>query len=267
MGATEGDIVLAFEGVGLHFGGPPVLDGIDWAVRRGERWVVLGPNGSGKTSLLRIAAGYLHPTSGHVRLLGHTLGRVDVRQLRPRIGLAGNAVAGMLRPTLTALEAVMSARHGALEIWWHTYSDADRQRAVDLLALVGCAHLADHAVGTLSDGERQRVGLARTLMADPELVLLDEPTAGLDLGGREALVASLGAVAADGAGPTTVLVTHHVEEIPPGFTHVLMVRAGTTLAAGPLERCLTADNLEACFGVPVTLERRGARWIALGTAP
>lgn len=256
--------VLTFEQVGLHFGGPAVLEAVDWVVRRSERWVVLGPNGSGKTSLLRLAAGYLHPTTGTVQVLGHALGRVDVRALRTRIGVAGTAVTRMLRPTASALDAVMSARHGALETWWHAYSPADRERAAGLLAMVGCAHLRDHAVGSLSDGERQRVGLARTLMADPELLLLDEPTAGLDLAGREALVASLAALARNGAAPTVVLVTHHVEEIPPGFTHLLLLRAGRVLAAGPLGDTLTAANLGACFGVPVVLEHRGDRWVAFG---
>lgn len=264
MGHDADPPVLAFEHVGLHYGGPPVLEGVDWVVRRGDRWVVLGPNGSGKTSLLRLAAGYLHPTTGTVRVLGHTLGRVDVRSLRPRIGVAGTAVTRMLRPTVSALDAVMSARHGALETWWHAYSPADREQAASLLAMVGCAHLADHPVGSLSDGERQRVGLARTLMPDPELLLLDEPTAGLDLAGREALVASLAALARDGDAPTVVLVTHHVEEIPPGFTHLLLLRAGRVLAAGPVEEALTAANLEVCFGVPVVLERRGDRWVAFG---
>jgi iron complex transport system ATP-binding protein len=265
MGPDADQPVLAFEQVRLHFGGPPVLVDVDWVVRRGERWVVLGPNGSGKTSLLRLAAGYLHPTSGTVRVLGHTLGRVDVRSLRPRIGITGTAVTGMLRPTTSALDAVMSARHGALATWWHTYTAADRERAAGLLDLVGLAHLADRPVGALSDGERQRVGLARTLMADPDLLLLDEPTAGLDLAGRESLVAGLAALARDGTTPTAVLVTHHVEEIPPGFTHVLLLRAGRVLAAGPLEDTLSAAGLEACFGVPVVLERRAGRWVALGT--
>jgi iron complex transport system ATP-binding protein len=266
MGPGHGEPVLVFEGVCLHFGGPPVLRDIDWTVRRGERWVVLGPNGSGKTSLLRLASGYLHPTAGRVRILGRTLGRVDVRELRRRIGIASSAVSAMLRPTEAVLDAVMAARHGALETWWHTYSDADRQRALSLLELMGCAHLAGRPVGTVSDGERQRIGLARTLMADPELLLLDEPTAGLDLGGREALVAGLAALADDGAAPTVVLVTHHLEEIPPGFGHVLLLRDGRTVAAGPIAATLTEANLEAVFGLPVALDRRGDRWIAFGAA-
>jgi iron complex transport system ATP-binding protein len=259
------DHALRFSGVTLRFdAGPPVLQGVDWAVGPEERWIVLGPNGSGKTSLVRMAAGWIHPSAGTVEILGQRLGRVDVRELRRHIGFASGALAARLRPTVTAEDAVVSAKHGALEAWWHHYDDADRQRARALLERMGCAHLAHRPVGTASDGERQRIQLARTLMIDPELLLLDEPTAGLDLGGREALLGRLAEIAADGAAPPTVLVTHHVEEIPPGFTHLLLLGpAGRVLAAGPLEETLTADALGAAFGVTVGLERRAGRWLAI----
>jgi iron complex transport system ATP-binding protein len=256
--------VLAYRGVTLCFDpGRPVLAGVDWQVGRGERWVVLGANGSGKTSLLRLAGGWVFPTAGTVDILGHRLGRVDVRTLRRRLGYASGALASMLRPGVTGLEAVMAAKNAALETWWHTYDDADRERARALLERMGCGHLADRAVVTASDGERQRVQLARTLMVDPELLLLDEPTAGLDLGGREALVGRLADLAADPDAPATVLVTHHTEEIPSGFTHALLLRAGQVLAAGPLEATLTAAALSECFDTAVTLERRAGRFIAL----
>ena len=216
---------------------PPVtiLAGVDWTVAPGERWVVLGPNGSGKTTLLRLASLYLHPTRGTVEVLGERLGRVDVRRHRTRIGLVSPAFADLLRPEVTALDAVMSAREAALETWWHAYGDDDRAHARDLLARMGAGALADRAFGTLSSGERQRVLLARSLWGDPGLVLLDEPTAGLDLGAREDLVARLAALADDPSTPPTVLVTHHVEEIPRGFTHALLLRAGRIVAAGPID--------------------------------
>jgi iron complex transport system ATP-binding protein len=259
--------VLAFRSVTLRFDGrAEVLAGVDWEVGPGQRWVVLGPNGSGKTSLLRLAGGWLFPTTGEVEVLGQRLGQVDVRRLRRRLGYASGALGAMLRPGITADDVVMTAKHAALEAWWHHYDEADRDRARALLERMGCGHLVGRPVVTASDGERQRVQLARTLMVEPDLLLLDEPTAGLDFGGREALVSRLAELARDPAAPPTVLVTHHVEEIPPGFTHALLLRDGAVLAAGPLESTLTADTLSACFGLPVTLERRAGRFLALGTA-
>ena len=242
--------------------GTTILDGIDWRVEAGDRWVVLGANGSGKTSLVRIASLYLHPSAGTVRVLGAELGRVDVRAHRRRIGVVSSAFADLLRPQLAARDIVMTAKHAALEPWWHDYDEADRERAVALLERFGCGALAERTFLTLSSGERQRVQLARTLMADPGLVLLDEPAAGLDLGGREDLLRRLADLAADPTTPATVLVTHHVDEIPPGFTNVLLLRAGRVLAAGPIDDVLSADALSACFGVPLEVERRAGRWWA-----
>ncbi len=261
--ATAGP-VLRLHGVGLTIEGRRVLKDVAWRVAPGERWVVLGRNGSGKTSLLRIASLYLHPTEGTVDVLGERLGRTDVRHLRTRIGVASAAMADLLRPGLTATDVVMTAKHAALEPWWHQYDDADRARAVGLLDRLGGAALADQRFGTLSSGERQRVQLARTLMGDPGLLLLDEPTAGLDLGGREDLVHRLGELAADPTTPPVVLVTHHVEEIPPGFDHVLLLLDGEVQAAGPTEEVLTAEALSACFGLPLAVERHGRRWTARG---
>ena len=239
-----------------------ILRGIDWTVRRNERWIVLGRNGSGKTTLCRIASLYLHPSEGVVEVLGKTLGRTDVRELRAQIGLASAALADMFRINLAAVDVVMTAKYGALAPWWHRYDEGDREKARGWLARFGCAHLADRRFGTLSSGERQRVQLARVLMADPALLLLDEPTAGLDLGGREELVTSLAALAGDPVAPATVLVTQHVDEIPRGFTHVLMLSEGRVLAAGPMETTLTPDTLSACFQLALQLERRAGRWLA-----
>jgi iron complex transport system ATP-binding protein len=263
---TSAGPALVLAGVGVDIEGRSILDGIDWTVRPGERWVVLGANGCGKTTLLRIAALYLHPSRGEVEVLGQRLGRTDVRRLRERIGLASAAMADLLRPALPARDVVMTARYAALEPWWHEYSEADRQRAVALLERMGCGGFADRPFGTLSSGERQRVQLARTLMADPELLLLDEPTAGLDLGGREELVARLTDLARDATTPPVVLVTHHVDEIPEGFTHALLLRDGRIVDRGPIEPTLSAASVSMCFGVPVQLERRAGRWFAWATA-
>jgi iron complex transport system ATP-binding protein len=240
----------------------PILRDLDWQVHPGERWVVLGRNGCGKTTLLRIASLYLHPSSGTVTVLGETLGRCDVRRLRERIGFSSASFADMLRPALDATDIVMTAKNAALEPWWHTYDATDRARARDLLDRVGIAHLAARQFGTLSSGERQRVLLARTLMNDPGVVLLDEPTAALDLAGREELVGTLDALAQDPATPPVVMVTHHVEEIPASFTHALLLREGQALAQGPIAGVLTAESLGACFGLPLQLERRDGRWLA-----
>jgi iron complex transport system ATP-binding protein len=243
----------------------PIVRDVDWTVMPGERWAVLGRNGCGKTTLLRIASLYLHPTSGTVTVLGNTLGRCDVRRVRERIGWSSASFADMLRPALTAVEIVMTARYAALEPWWHQYDDADREHATSLLERVGIAHLAARQFGTLSSGERQRVLLARTLMNDPGIVLLDEPTAALDLVGREELVATLDALALDPSTPPVVMVTHHVEEIPASFTHALLMRQGAVTAQGPVDDVVTESNLRACYDLPLRLERRDGRWLAWAT--
>jgi iron complex transport system ATP-binding protein len=253
---------LQLTDVGLVRDETVILDGINWAVAEGDRWIVLGANGSGKTSLIRIASLYLHPSTGSVEVLGERLGHVDVRRHRRRIGVVSASFANLLRPGLTATEIVMTAKNAALEPWWHEYDDGDRARAIELLDRFGCSALADHPFATLSSGERQRVQLARTLMTDPGLLLLDEPTAGLDLGGREDLVHRLSVLAADPATPATILVTHHVDEIPPGYDHVLLLRDGRITAAGLIDETLTSASLSECFGIAVTLERRNRRWSA-----
>lgn len=261
------EVAIELRGVTRSEDGNEILRGIDWTVRQGDRWVVLGRNGCGKTTLMRIVSLYLHPSRGTVRVLGNELGRSDIRRARERIGWSSASFADMLRPQLTAVEIVMTARHAALEPWWHTYDDADRIRARSLLARVGVGTLADREFATFSSGERQRVLLARTLMNDPGLILLDEPTAALDLAGREELIAALDDLARDPTTPPVVLVTHHVEEIPPAFTHALLLHAGRVLAQGPLSDTLTEANLGACFGLDVALEQRDGRYAAWARRP
>jgi iron complex transport system ATP-binding protein len=252
--------VLALRGVGFVRDGRRILDGVDWTVEDGQRWVMLGPNGSGKTTLVRIASMWEHPSSGDVEVLGGVLGRVDARRHRTAVAVVSAAVANLLRPQITCLDIVMSAKNGALETWWHTYDDGDRASAVAALERLGAGHLAARTFATLSSGERQRVLLARALSVSPGLVLLDEPFAGLDLGAREELIDRLASLAGDPAAPPLVLVTHHVDEIPPGFTHGLLLAEGRVVAAGPLGEVLTARSLSDTFGRPLLLERRHHRW-------
>jgi len=255
---------LSLRDVTLVREGRSILNNISWEVGANERWVVLGRNGCGKSTLMKIASLYLHPSSGDIEVLGEKLGRTDVRSLRKRIGVASSGMADQLRSDLIATDVVMTAKNAALEPWWHTYDDDDRQRARDCLDRMEIGRLADRSFATLSSGEKQRVLLARTLMPQPGLLLLDEPTAGLDLAGREDLVRTLGVLAAGTDTPATVLVTHHVEEIPEGFTHVLMIREGEVLTSGPLEEVLNEANLSECFEMPLGLERRHGRWWAWG---
>ncbi len=264
MGRTD-PTALSLRDVTLVREGRAILDNVSWEVAPNERWVVLGRNGCGKSTLMKIASLYLHPSSGEVEVLGEKLGRTDVRSLRKRIGVASSGMAEQLRSDLAATDVVMTAKNAALEPWWHTYDDADRQRARDCLDRMEIGRLADRSFATLSSGEKQRVLLARTLMPEPGLLILDEPTAGLDLAGREDLVRTLGVLAAGVETPATVLVTHHVEEIPEGFTHVLMLREGQVLSAGTLDDVLTEANLSDCFEMQLGLERRHGRWWAWGT--
>ncbi|GAB7006037.1 ABC transporter ATP-binding protein [Nocardioides sp. AN3] len=239
-----------------------LLDGVDWVVEEDERWVVLGPNGAGKTTLMQLASTLMHPTAGIVEVLGERLGRVDVFELRPRIGLTSAALAERIPRSEAVRDVVVSASYGVLGRWREEYDGLDHDRAQDLLVEIGIPHLGDRTFGTLSEGERKRVQIARALMVDPEVLLLDEPAAGLDLGGREDLVSTLSTLAYDPVSPATVLVSHHVEEIPPGFSHVLMLRQGRVVAAGLLEEQLTEANLSATFGMPLVLGHEDGRWTA-----
>ena len=254
--------VLEFAGVSVVRGDNTLLDDITWEVEEGQRWVILGPNGAGKTTLLQVAAGRIHPTSGVAGVLGEVLGAVDVFELRPRIGLSSAAIAERLPADELVKDVVVTASYGIVGRWRESYDALDHDRAANLLEALGAVHLSERTFGTLSEGERKRVQIARALMTDPELMLLDEPAAGLDLGGREDLVARLGALAADVEAPALVLVTHHVEEIPPSFTDVMLMREGRIVAAGPVEITLTAANLSETFGLPLVVERHGERWSA-----
>ena len=253
---------LSVTGVDLTEGETPVLRGIDWVVQPHERWVIVGPNGSGKTSLLRLVSFQRGPTRGTVTVLGDTYGETDIRVARRRIGLASTALLQRLRPTLTAHDAVVTGREAALEPWWHSYSDADHRRAEALLDLVGCGSHGAQDIGSLSEGERKRILVARVLMADPELLLFDEPCAGLDLGGRESLVALLGALADAPDARPMVMVTHHLEEIPRGVTHALVLKDGRIVATGEIEPVLTSETVSAAFDLDVTVEVDDGRWTA-----
>ena len=254
--------VLDFAEVTIRRGGATLLDRVSWRVEEEDRWVVLGPNGAGKTTLLQVASAQIHPTEGVAGILDEVLGTVDVFELRPRIGLTSAALAERIPRHERVHDVVVSASYGVVGRWREAYDDLDHDRAGQLLTEVGAAHLLDRTFGTLSEGERKRVQIARALMADPELLLLDEPAAGLDLGGREDLVSTLSVLAADPGSPATVLVSHHVEEIPPGFTHALLLRGGGVVASGPIDEVITEEHLAATFGMPLVLGHEDGRWSA-----
>jgi len=254
--------VVEFAGVGVRRGRAQLLDDVDWTVAEGERWVVVGPNGAGKTTLLSVAATLLHPSSGMAAVLGEVLGATDVFELRPRIGLASAALADRIPPAETVGDIVVTASWAVYGRSRERYDVADAVRAMEVLDQVGAAGLVRRTYATLSEGERKKVQIARALMTDPELLLLDEPAAGLDLGAREDLVATLGALVADPRAPTLVLVTHHLEEIPPGVTHAMVLRGGRVTAAGPVGAVLTDAVLGDAFGLPLAVGAVDGRWSA-----
>jgi iron complex transport system ATP-binding protein len=256
------DLVIQMTGVTVRRGPTTMLRDVHWSVELDERWVVLGPNGAGKTTLLRLAAAELHPTLGSVHLLGERLGRTDVFELRPRIGFCSAALAARVPGEEIVRDLVVSAGYALLGRWRENYDRADLGRAEQLLDALGMLGFATRAFGTLSEGERKRVLIARALMVDPELLLLDEPAAGLDLGGREDLVSRLALLAADPFAPASVLVTHHVEEIPPGYTHGLLLRAGGVVAQGLLPEVITDQNLSHAFGLPLRVRYEDGRYSA-----
>ena len=254
--------VLEFSDVVVRRNGRNIVDHLNWSVTAEQRWVVLGPNGAGKTTLLQLAATMMHPSSGTVTVLDEQLGRTDVFELRSRIGFASSAMAKRIPGDETVLNTVLTAAFAVLGRWNERYEPIDERRARRVLAEWHLEHLAERTFGTLSDGEQKRVQIARAVMTDPELLLLDEPTASLDLGAREELLTLLGGYAQAPTTPAMIMVTHHVEEIPVGFTHVLLLRDGAIVAAGPLGEALTAEALTETFGQPITLSSEDGRYSA-----
>jgi len=253
--------VLRFSGVRVWTAeGNEILRGIDWRVEPGEHWALLGPNGAGKSTLLALAGAVRHPSVGEVEVLGGRLGRVDMPALRRRIGVVDPT--HKLYDWLAAEEVVLTGATGTVWPLWDRYGPAERARARELLTLVGCGHLAERGIATCSQGERQRVRIARALMPAPALLLLDEPAAGLDLPGREALLATFGALSAATPDLATVVVTHHLEELPATTSHALLLRDGRVVAAGSTAATLTGEHVSACFGLPLAVERIGGRWTA-----
>jgi iron complex transport system ATP-binding protein len=261
-GSDLDDLVVHMSGVGVRRGKSHLLSEVNWSVELDERWVILGPNGAGKTTLLRLAAAELHPSTGEVHVLGEKLGRVDVFELRPRIGFCSAAVITRVPPQEKVIDVVVSAGYAVLGRWREDYDQLDTGRATELCKSLGIGHLTEREFGTLSEGERKRTIIARALMTDPEMLLLDEPAAGLDLGGREDLVARLSELALDPDAPATILVTHHVEEIPPGFTHLLLIADGGIVAQGLIDEVLTSENLSKTFDQDLVLDKIGERYFA-----
>ena len=249
--------------VGVRLDGAEILHDIDWTIGAGERWVIVGPNGSGKTTLLRLLSAWQRPSTGTATVLGEVLGRTDMRRLRARIGFTSQSLTDQLRPSMAPHEVVLAAPNAALETWWHTYSEEDHADATAQLRLFGIDADAEwRPMRTLSSGERQRVLLARAFTGRPGLVVLDEPTAGLDVGGREDLVRRLDRAAA-GHDAALVLVTHHLEEIPPAFDRVVLLRGGTIVGAGPAAEQLTSARLSDLYGIDLDVSSRDGRWSAV----
>ncbi len=258
--------VVQLHGVSIIRSGSTLLNDVNWTVEEGERWVVIGPNGAGKTTLLQILSAQWHPSKGTAEVLGETLGAVDVFELRPRIGVTSAALADRIPKSERVSDVVVSAAYAVMGRWREAYDDLDHDRARVLMQQLRVDHLADRTFGTLSEGERKRVQIARALMTDPELLLLDEPAAGLDLTGREALVGTLSEICLDPYAPATVLVTHHVEEIPLGITHALLLKHGRIVAAGPVEKVLTGPLLSATFDILLEVSTVEGRWMARAAA-
>lgn len=256
------DLVIDFSEVTFARDGRTLLGPIDWQVELDERWVVIGPNGAGKTTLMKLAGASEFPSSGTAYLMGEQVGKTDMRDLRAQIGISSTAVAQRIPPKEKVADLVISAGYAILGRWREEYEEMDYNQAIEILEQVGALHLRDRTWGTLSEGEKKRVMIARTLMINPELLLLDEPGAGLDLGGREDLVQFLADLAADPDAPAVVMVTHHVEEIPAGFTNALLLDEGSIVANGPIDEVMTDQNLTACFHQPITIDKIDGRYFA-----
>lgn len=254
--------VLKLSDVSVVRDGNRILDSIDWTVESEERWVILGPNGAGKTTLLQLASALIHPTSGEAELLDARLGSVDVFELRPRIGFASTAMARRLPRNERVIDVVMTAAYSVTGRWTESYEELDTRRAERVLTEWKLSHLAERRFGDLSDGEQKRVQIARSVMTDPEILLLDEPAASLDLGSREELLQLLSGYASSQDAPAIVMVTHHVEEIPVGFSHAMLMAEGRVRAAGPIDEVLTSELLSDTFGLELEIRNDEGRYTA-----
>ena len=254
--------VLLFTDVSVVRGGTTILDSVNWSVDDDQRWVILGPNGAGKTTMLQIAAAIIHPSSGRAAVLEEPLGGTDLFELRPRIGFASTAMARKVPANEKVIDVVMTAAYSVTGRWNEEYEEIDERRAQRVLAEWKLDHLAGRKFGTLSDGEQKRVQIARAVMTDPEILLLDEPAASLDLGAREELLQLLSGYASEAGSPAIIMVTHHVEEIPRGFTHALLLAGGGIVSAGPLTEALTAESLGETFGLTIELAETDGRYAA-----
>lgn len=254
--------ILEIENLSVRRGGKTILGPLNWQVLEGQRWVVLGPNGAGKTTLLQLCSSLIHPTSGSIKILGEQLGKVDVFELRTRIGLTSSALVEQLPADELVIDVVLTAAYAMLGRWQEKYDLWDESRAMALLTALGVRELGDRNFGSLSEGEKKRVQIARALMADPELLLLDEPASSLDLGGREDLLKRIEVFAKDPLAPATVIVTHHIEEIPAGTTHALLLKEGSEVAKGDIDTVITDLNLSRAYGLPISVQSEGGRFFA-----
>ena len=254
--------ILEIENLSVRRGGKTILGPLNWQVLEGQRWVVLGPNGAGKTTLLQVCSSLIHPTSGSIKILGEQLGKVDVFELRTRIGLTSSALVEQLPADELVIDVVLTAAYAMLGRWQEKYDLWDESRAMALLTALGVRELGDRNFGSLSEGEKKRVQIARALMADPELLLLDEPASSLDLGGREDLRKRIEVFAKDPLAPATVIVTHHIEEIPAGTTHALLLKEGSEVAKGDINTVITDLNLSNAYGLPISVQSEGGRFFA-----
>jgi iron complex transport system ATP-binding protein len=254
--------ILELSDISVRRGDRIILGPINWQVLEGERWVVLGPNGAGKTTLLQICSSLIHPTTGEINILGEKLGKVDVFELRTRIGLTSSALVEQLPPDELVMDVVLTAAYAMLGRWQEKYDLWDESRAMALLTALGVRELGERLFGSLSEGEKKRVQIARALMADPELLLLDEPASSLDLGGREDLLRRIESLSKDPLAPATVIVTHHIEEIPVGTTHALLLREGAVVAQGEVASVITDQNLTQAYGLAITVQTEGGRFFA-----
>ncbi len=254
--------ILQLSDISVRRGDRIILGPLNWQVLEGQRWVILGPNGAGKTTLLQICSSLIHPTTGEIHILGEKLGRVDVFELRTRIGLTSSALVEQLSPDELVMDVVLTAAYAMLGRWQEKYDLWDESRAMALLTALGVRELGERLFGSLSEGEKKRVQIARALMADPELLLLDEPASSLDLGGREDLLRRIESISKDPLAPATVIVTHHIEEIPVGTTHALLLRDGVAVAQGEVASVITDQNLTQAYGLAITVQTEGGRFFA-----